>query len=459
MLHLPSVAIPTSGVRPRASLVLAACGCLLALVLASAGRAGVPPGTITSYSDPSINDPEAITAGPDGALWFTNFYRDSIGRITTAGTVTTYADVTVGRFNRPWGIAAGPDGALWFTNYYGESIGRITTSGTVTIYGDATIQSPSGITSGPDGALWFTNHDGNSIGRITTDGTVTRYTDASINGPDSITTGPDGALWFTNSKGNSIGRITTGGTVTRYTDASINDPESITTGPDGALWFSNSKGNSRLTNSNNSIGRITTGGTVTSYTDATIHFASGITTGPDGALWFTNYYGDSIGRIQVAAPPPFTSAPALTSTSQEATFAWTTPLAIPFTCSLDSAPYVPCTSPRTYHGLAAGRHTFCIQANGSPPPDCTAWTIVSPGKPVVSIAGVTVSGSAATVSFTADQLAPRFTCSLDGAAYKSCSSPLTYHGLASGLHTVSVLATNFASDTSAAPALQAFAIP
>jgi hypothetical protein len=30
------------------------------------------------------------------------------------------------RGDRPWGITAGPDGALWFTNWIGNSIGRIT---------------------------------------------------------------------------------------------------------------------------------------------------------------------------------------------------------------------------------------------------------------------------------------------------------------------------------------------
>jgi IPT/TIG domain len=35
---------------------------------------------------PRIDDPEGITAGPDGALWFTNSGNDSIGRITTAVT-------------------------------------------------------------------------------------------------------------------------------------------------------------------------------------------------------------------------------------------------------------------------------------------------------------------------------------------------------------------------------------
>ena len=69
--------------------------------------------------------------------------------------------------HNPSGITAGPDGALWFTNA-GNSIGRITTAGVVTNYTGTGISNPSGITAGPDGALWFTNSGNNSIGRITT---------------------------------------------------------------------------------------------------------------------------------------------------------------------------------------------------------------------------------------------------------------------------------------------------
>ena len=68
-----------------------------------------------------------------------------------------------------WGITAGPDGALWFTGYDPRSsIGRITTAGVVTIYSRAGIHGPRGIAAGPDGAMWFANFDDNAIGRITT---------------------------------------------------------------------------------------------------------------------------------------------------------------------------------------------------------------------------------------------------------------------------------------------------
>ena len=64
-------------------------------------------------------------AGSDGALWFTGA-SNLIGRITTAGKVTSYA----AHLAEPEEIAAGADGALWFTSQGGNSIGRITTSAT-----------------------------------------------------------------------------------------------------------------------------------------------------------------------------------------------------------------------------------------------------------------------------------------------------------------------------------------
>src|SRR5215467_12389655 len=92
----------------------------------------------------------------------------------------------------PWWVATGPDGALWFTNPGNNSVGRITTAGKVTTYTGTGINAPHGITAGPDGALWFTNNGGNSIGRITTAGKVTTYTGTGISSPEGITAGPAG---------------------------------------------------------------------------------------------------------------------------------------------------------------------------------------------------------------------------------------------------------------------------
>ena len=76
----------------------------------------------------------SMTAGPDGALWFTGFVETSpgltgygvVGRITTSGNVTIYPDGSTGHPERHHG--RDPTVALWFIEG-SDTIGRITTSG------------------------------------------------------------------------------------------------------------------------------------------------------------------------------------------------------------------------------------------------------------------------------------------------------------------------------------------
>ena len=247
---------------------------------------------LTEYPIPSARSLSYfITAGPDGALWFSELSASRIGRITTAGAFTEYSIPTAD--GQPQGITAGPDGALWFTETSNSTgiarIGRVTTSGAFTEYVNPVGSSPR-ITTGPDGALWFTGLDSGQIGRVTTSGVFTTYTiPTARSGPYGITTGPDGALWFTEISVGKIGRVTISGAFTEFSIPFANgQPVDITTGSDGALWFAEEYGN---------IGRVTTSGAFTEYP---LSFASdpvGITTGPDGALWFTEYDRNKVGRL------------------------------------------------------------------------------------------------------------------------------------------------------------------
>ena len=81
-------------------------------------------GTITEFPVPtSSSNPEGITKGPDGNLWFTEYNANRIGRITPSGSFTDYPIPTSG--SQPLGITAGPDGNLWFTEDNTNKIGRI----------------------------------------------------------------------------------------------------------------------------------------------------------------------------------------------------------------------------------------------------------------------------------------------------------------------------------------------
>lgn len=245
---------------------------------------------ITEYGGVAVA--QGITAGPDGAVWFTERSAGKIGRISVSGLISEFALSNSGA--QPYVITAGPDGALWFTEIMSNKIGRITTDGAITEFPLPTAAaSPQGITAGPDGALWFTEACG-KIGRITTAGAISEFATAAGHDPTSIATGSDGALWFIEWAANKIGRMTTAGSITEFDIATANAGlGSIAPGPDGALWF--------VERDANKIGRITTAGVITEYAIPTANaFPIGITAGPDGALWFTEENSVKLGRITTA---------------------------------------------------------------------------------------------------------------------------------------------------------------
>src|SRR5262249_55534799 len=143
-------------------------GVFLVSLLAFLGAPSLRAQAAVEYSIPGSSLPYEITVGSDGALWFAN-YLGSIGRITTGGAFTLFAE---GQVTQPQSIVSGPDGAVWFTE--GNSkIGRLTTSGALTHFPIPSIST--GITSGPDGALWFTEQNVDKIGRLTTAGVVHEF--------------------------------------------------------------------------------------------------------------------------------------------------------------------------------------------------------------------------------------------------------------------------------------------
>jgi streptogramin lyase len=149
----------------------------------------------------------------------------------------------------PAGITSGPDGALWFTEFKANKIGRIDpATHIVTEYPIPTPQSgvAEGITSGSDGAIWFTeggtgdtDNGANQIGRIDPiTHQITEYPTLSQgSGPALIVSGPDGALWFTEQFVNKIGRIDPSNFSRSEYSTPSSDPWGITLGPDNALWF------------------------------------------------------------------------------------------------------------------------------------------------------------------------------------------------------------------------------
>ena len=275
-----------------------------------------PSGQITEFSaglNPGA-EPAGITAGPDGNLWFTDPGTHAIGQITPSGQITEFSSPEYPSMD-PQQIATGPDGNLWFTDQgTTAAIGRITPSGQITEFSTGLNLGGFnsvlvGIAAGPDGNVWFTDEGTDAIGQITPSGQITEFSNPQNPdfNPVEITAGPDGNLWFTDQGyPDSIGRITPSGQITEFTDPQNPDfdPERIVAGPDGNMWFAD-------WGDNRAIGQITPSGQITETGLAPYTYPVGITVGPDGNLWFADA-GGAIGRIGSGAPPAL-GAPASVS--------------------------------------------------------------------------------------------------------------------------------------------------
>ena len=151
-----------------------------------------------------------------------------------------------------------------------------------------------------------------------------------------------------------------------------------------------------------------------------------------------------------------TSAPSGANASTSATISFSSEPGARFHCSLDGAAFSDCTSPASYSGLGQGGHTLDVRAidqagNVDPTPARATWTVDTLAPDTRFTTWSRLSSSSAKFWFTATESAT-FTCSLDGGAWVSCTSPKTYTGLPRGWHTVRARATDAAGNVDPTPA-------
>jgi streptogramin lyase len=376
-------AVRQRGARARSTIcrlaLAGAAGGAMALAGASPALAGAPLGSVSELPVPTNNAaPNAVAAGPEGDIWFTEGSADKIGRVTPAGQFAEYAIPTPA--SEPAGIALGPDGNMWFTESKAGKIGRITPAGSIAEFALAAGRHPDGITAGPDGNVWFTDEaveeilEGEKkkvvkaglIGRITPAGAVSEWPIPTATGePVGITTGPDGNVWFTEQAAGNIGRITPAGEIHEFhlnggggpqgiapgangevwftlrwgdkigrippsgepiTETQLppnSQPNEIALGPDGSLWFSENgphkviEGGEEVERELARIGRITPTEEIGEYQTAIPESEPvGLAAGPDAQLWFAEARRDNIGRIGTGAAEALLGAPAVSGNAQ-----------------------------------------------------------------------------------------------------------------------------------------------
>jgi hypothetical protein len=120
----------------------------------------------------------------------------------------------------------------------------------------------------------------------------------------------------------------------------------------------------------------------------------------------------------------------------------------------------------------AGTQSALFALSGTVPFSCDDWCVgaaayvddvyvadgfvpdTSPPETTITSGGPETASTTATFEFIASESSSTFECSLDGAAFASCTSPATHSGLAEGPHSFRVRATDRAGNTDPTPAEQ-----
>jgi virginiamycin B lyase len=193
------------------------------------------------HPNPEVGLPEAVAAGPDGAVWFgEGGMPPHLLRVEPNGSTSTYTLPGVEKEAAINGMALGPDRAIWlslseeFGSGHGE-VGRFTPDGRLRLWRLPADHAPQQIVAGPDGALWFAEAD-HHIGRITTDGEISEFTLRPGLAVNDIAVGEGDSLWFTTKK--RVGRITTSGRLETWLMPEANYLFAVAAAPAGGAWVS-----------------------------------------------------------------------------------------------------------------------------------------------------------------------------------------------------------------------------
>jgi streptogramin lyase len=294
--------------------------------VAAAWCATAAGATVQQFSAgiPAGAGPNVIATG-QGAMWFTEYHADQIGRVDAGGSVTQYPTSGPGLSAGadPSGIVVGPDGNVWFTEYGTGRLGEINPL-TGQLVGEYPLPSgsssdPEGIIAGPDGALWFTERGVGQIGRLDlaaampgTSNGITEYPlgtsvpDRFSTQPVDLVIGSDDALWVTLFGTAAVDRVDTSavspGTLNGVTDYPLpgggSIPEGITAAG-GELWIADDATPGELESVNPAaVSPGTSSGIAEFQTSGKPLWVSGAA---DDGLWATDNTDDELLRFDATA--------------------------------------------------------------------------------------------------------------------------------------------------------------
>ncbi len=156
------------------------------------------------------------------------------------------------------------------------------------------------------------------------------------------------------------------------------------------------------------------------------------------------------------AAPTFLSSPSNPTNQSSASFGFSAAeVGGHLECQLDGGSWSTCTSPRNFTSLTAGAHSFLVrQVDGAGNVGDVAtynWQVDTTAPPAPNVSGPSgVSGATnEVITFYNAEQGVTFTCQLDSQPAVSCTSPYSIGPLSDGAHTLTVVSTDAAGNSSA----------
>jgi hypothetical protein len=163
-----------------------------------------------------------------------------------------------------------------------------------------------------------------------------------------------------------------------------------------------------------------------------------------------------------------TVAPAAVDNSTMASFEFTSNEAnVTFECSENGGTFTACVSPHDVGPLTDGSYTFGVRAvdaagNSDTSPDTHAWMVdtSTPDTTILSGPSGSVASTSASFTFTSPDAGAgaTFECSLDGAAFTTCTTGIAYSPLSEASHTFQVRVRDAGGNLDPTPATRTWTV-
>jgi hypothetical protein len=418
----------------------------------SAGSAG-DGGAATSAQ---LNQPVGVTLGPNGEVYLADMANNRVRKVV-GGTITTVAGTgaagssgdggpaTSAAIDAPTDVAVDSQGRIYIVEYGGHRIRRVSTAGTITTFagtgqpggtGDggpataARLTSPTGLAINAADELLIADYGNHRIRKVSTSGTISTVAGNGTSGfsgdggaatlarldlPADIAIDASGNVFVAEDGNHRVRKVTTGGTISTVagtgaasstgdggnaTSATLNRPIGVDVDSTGAVYIAEFGGHRvRRVGSNGVI--TTAAGTGTAgylgdggpATSARLNSPVRVTLAPGGDFYIPDFSNNRLRRVEGLGAP---DAPVLTATT-------------PASAANDNAPRVV--------GSAAAGTTVRLYTNAT----CTSGVAATGSDTQLAATGLAVSvPDDSSTSFYA-------TATTSAGSTSGCSTaPLTY---------------------------------